>query len=152
MDYCGHLMKQCHETTNFTLLSSRTKIVEKNKKIIEFTEEENGINHRRCKKKKFYDAKICRHLCSTTLVLESRKRKPVSPCESICYELTRSFNSAGEICPMQKYCKNGCPCSFYKCEKSTAMDQKYIPAFDLQQSTRLKLDKIKGKFNKKSFF
>ena len=134
MDYCGHLMKKCHETGEFILPEPVSKIKHAKAEPEIFTEEENKVNLRRCQKKQFYDQNICRHLCSNTLVLESTKSHPISPCESTCFELTRSSKSAGEVCPTQKYCENGCPCPFYECEKIDSR-QKMIPVFDLETNS-----------------
>lgn len=133
MDLCGHLMKRCHQTQKFVLPEPVSLINPKETEQIEFSEEENKENLRRCKKKKFYDQKVCRHLCSNTLVLKSTRTHPITPCESICFELIRSSASAGDVCPSEKYCKKGCPCPFYKCEK-TDKDQKFIPVFNLKKS------------------
>ena len=144
MDLCGHLMKQCHKTKEFTLPEPIAKIERENSKPLEFSQEENQINLKRCKKKKFYDQKICRHLCSSSLVLETTRTNPVLPCESICFQLTRSFDSAGEVCPRQKYCRNGCPCPFYDCEKIDDFHQKLIPVFDLLESRWVSTDSQKA--------
>ena len=126
-------MKQCHVTEEF-ILPEPVSIIEKTKASpLEFSQEENEVNLVRCQKKKFYDQKICGNLCSETLLLRSTRTYPISPCESICFQLTRSSDSAGDVCPTQKYCKNGCPCPFYKCEKFESR-QKLIPVFDLRKS------------------
>ena len=129
MGLCGHLMKQCYETQEFTLPEPISLI--KPEEIEDDYKYDNQVNLRRCKKKKFLDQKVCRHLCSNTLILTSARTNPITPCESICFELTQSFDSAGDVCPTEKYCKNGCPCPFYNCEK-TDKDQKFIPVFDLK--------------------
>lgn len=134
MDYCGHLMKQCHETEEFILPAPVVKIEAQKAASLVFSTEENEVNLLRCQKKKFYDQKICRHLCSKTLVLESTRTNPISPCESMCFELTRSSDSAGEVCPTQKYCPYGCPCPFYDCEKIQSR-QKMVPVFDLRKNS-----------------
>ena len=133
MDYCGHLMKQCYETEEFFLPKPVSKIEHANDTHLVFSEEENDVNLRRCQKKQFYDQKICRHLCSETLVLESMRTKPISPCESICFELTRTAESSGQVCPSQKYCPLGCPCPHYECEKTDSR-QKFVPVFDLEEA------------------
>ena len=132
MDYCGHLMKKCYETKQFKLPVRISQIEQQKKPAEKFTEEENKINLLRCQKKKFYDTKICRHLCSKTLVLESTRNNPISPCESICFQLTRSFDSAGAVCPTEQYCPTGCPCPHYQCEKNNS-PQKLIPTFNLEE-------------------
>ena len=134
MDYCGHLMKQCFETKKFIVPEPVSKIEHAKGTAIVFSDEDNKLNLRRCQKKQFYDQNICRHLCSTTLVLESTRTKPISPCESMCFELTKSSDSAGQVCPTQKYCRNGCPCPFYECEKFE-LRQKMIPVFDLKTNS-----------------
>ena len=126
-------MKQCYETKKFIIPEPISKIAPVEQKVVKFSKEENDVNLHRCQKKKFYDQKICRHLCSTTLVLTTTRTNPISPCETICFELTRSFDSAGEICPFQKYCPAGCPCPYYECEK-IELPQKFIPVFDLQEA------------------
>ena len=131
MDLCGHLMKQCFQTKEFIQPQKIVKITAKENKLAEFTKDDNQVNLLRCQKKQFYDQKICRHLCSQTLVLQSTRTVPISPCESICFELTRSSDAAGEVCPTQKYCSKGCPCPFYECEKLESR-QKLIPLFDIQ--------------------
>ena len=134
MDLCGHSMKQCFQTNEFIFPEPVKEIRQIESEPVVFTEEENQINLRRCQKKKFYHAKECRYLCSTTIVLESTRHKPYSPCESICFELTESSLSAGEICPWEKRCVTGCPCPFYKCEKITKPIQKLTPYFNLKKS------------------
>ena len=134
MDFCGHLMKQCYETEEFILPEPVSKIQAKEKSAAVFTREESDVNRIRCQKKQFYDQKMCRHLCSATLVLRSTKIEPISSCEAMCFELTRTSDSAGAVCPFQKYCLNGCPCPFYDCEKLDS-HQKMIPVFHLQNST-----------------
>ena len=136
MDLCGHLMQQCHETREFVQPVPVSKIQPMEFKPFIFTEEENEVNLRRCQKKRFFDTKICRHLCSTTLVLESTRTSPVNSCEQMCYELTRSSESSGDICPFQKYCKDGCPCKYYDCEKLSDDDQTQIPVWDLDEKTK----------------
>ena len=145
LDICGHLMKQCFETKEFVVPKPISKIKEQKATALSFTEEENLVHLRRCQKKKFYDAKLCRHICSTSLVLESTRTKgTISPlCESICFELTRSFDGAGDVCPNEKYCKNGCPCPFYQCEKQDGSPQKLTPVFDIQKPTRTYTYKVK---------
>ena len=135
-------MKECFITKEFNLPGPISKIQAK-EEVVVYSDDENEVNLRRCMKKKFYDQKICRHLCSKTLVLETKRRVPFSPCESICFELTRSFDSAGEVCPTQKYCPRGCPCPYYECEKFEKR-QTMIPAFDLQKnSTDTKISDVK---------
>ena len=68
-------------------------------------------------KKTVKDRYICRQLCSQSLFLESTETRGFNPCEKMCFELTRSYDFAGEVCPFEKYCKRGCPCRFYQCEK-----------------------------------
>ena len=133
MDYCGHLMKQCFETQEFILPEPVSQIELTNATPLDFSEEENEVNLRRCQKKQFYDQKICRHLCSKTLVLQSTRTNPISLCESMCFQLTKSSDAAGEVCPFQKYCTKGCPCPYYECEKLESC-QKLIPVFDLKKS------------------
>ena len=84
-------------------------------------------------KKPREDRFICRHLCSQSLVLESTKNKAFNNCEEICFELTRSHNFAGEICPFEKYCKGGCPCPFYQCEK-IENEKTLVPVWDLKKN------------------
>ena len=127
-------MKECYETKEFILPEPFIEIKPIEKETIRFDEDENQINLIRCKKKKFYDQKVCRHLCSRTLVLTSTKTNSISPCESMCFELTRSSYSAGEVCPTEKYCPYGCPCPFYECEKLES-NKKLLPVFDLQKPT-----------------
>ena len=132
MDFCGHLMKQCHEIEEFILPEPVSKIEPAKSAPLVFSKDENEVNLTRCQKKRFYDQQICRHLCSETRVLKSTRTSSISPCESICFELTRSFDSAGDVCPFQKYCQNGCPCPFYECEKFDSR-QKLIPVFGLRK-------------------
>ena len=145
-------MKQCHQTKEFILPEPVSKIEDNQPAPLVFTDEENEVNLIRCQKKKFYDAKICRHICSNSLVLESTRTNAISPCESICFELTRSFDSAGDVCPGEKYCINGCPCPYYKCEKLDDSPQKLIPAFDLRESETVDPSQIKGMFQILVFF
>lgn len=137
MDLCGHLMHECHGTRNFTLPSPARPVRPSQISSLSFTDEENRINLRRCKKKKFYDANICRHLCSRSLVLQSTKKKAFTKCERICFQLTRSFDFAGAVCPGEKYCSKGCPCMHYDCEKSSVDDQKHIPVWNLANTTEV---------------
>ena len=153
MDFCAHLLHDCIGTGTFT----QPPKVELQEKAIEpplsFTDRENEINQLRCKKKKFYamffqiikskilhlwinhakDRFICRHLCSQSLVMESTRNKAFSSCEKICFELTRSYYFAGEVCPFEKYCSTGCPCRFYQCEK-VENEQTLVPVWDLTES------------------
>ena len=147
MALCGHLMKQCHATEEFIIPEPISKTEHTNVASLVFTEEENKVNLRRCKKKKFLDQKVCRHLCSNTLILTSTRTHSITPCESVCFELTRSFNSSGNVCPTEKYCENGCPCPFYNCEK-TDKDPKFVPVFDLKKSDYSRKSFSKGKFKK----
>ena len=133
MDYCAHLLHDCVGSKNFTqpveiVLPERPKELS-----LEFTEKENEVNALRCKKQKFYDRFICRHLCSQSLVLQSKRNKAFSACEFICFELTRSYDFAGEVCPFEKYCRTGCPCPFYQCEK-IENEQALIPFWDLKKT------------------
>ena len=116
-DICGNFMQTCFETKEFKQPELVASHKPKNIKPLIFDEKDNSVNLRRCKKKQFYDASICRHLCSSSLVLKSKKLSPINSCEEICFELTRSSESSGEICPFQKYCPSGCPCKHYNCEK-----------------------------------
>ena len=86
----------------------------------------NTNNHKK-------DQLLCRHLCSQSVVLKSRKTIAVTPCEKMCFELTRSFDNAGEICPSEKYCRKGCPCQFYHCQK-IMNEQTLAPTWDLQNA------------------
>ena len=150
MSLCGHLMKQCHETREFILPEPISLIKAKETEMLVFSNEENQVNLRRCKKKKFLDQKVCRHLCSNTLILKSMRTHSITPCESICFELTKSFDSAGDVCPTEKYCRNGCPCPFYQCEK-TEKDQKFIPVFDLKSGIYSReVDQEEGRSCKKT--
>ena len=76
------------------------------------------------------DRYLCRHLCSKTLVLESTIKRALPPCDQICFELTRTHNFAGEICPFEKYCEKGCPCPFYQCEK-ISYEKTLVPVWDM---------------------
>ena len=80
------------------------------------------------------DQFICRRLCSKSVILEARGNKPVSPCERMCFELTRTNDFAGEVCPFEKYCPRGCPCDFYNCAK-IVNEQTLVPLWDLKNST-----------------
>ena len=146
MDICGHSMKQCREAGNFTFPPPPVKIEHGKEEEPHFTEEDNRINLIRCKKQQFYDGKICRHLCSKTLILKSTKKNSKSHCESICFEIARTSDGAGAICPYQKYCINGCPCLHYKCEKTQSV-QRMIPVFDLSSSETLDVDFAEGNLN-----
>ena len=145
MDICGHLMKECRETKKFILPEPAMKIEEEVFDQVDFTEEDNEINLFRCKKQQFYDAQICRHLCSKTLVLDTKQTNLQSHCQSICLDLSRASDGAGEICPYEKYCINGCPCLHFNCEK-TSSDQKMTPVFDLHNSQVVNITEIEGKF------
>ncbi len=125
-------MQECHETREFEQPEHASYIRPLELKPFIFNAKENEVNLRRCQKKKFFDKKICRHFCSTTLVLESTRSTPLNSCEQICFELTRSSESSGDICPFQKYCKDGCPCQYYDCEKTSDDDQTQIPVWDLE--------------------
>ena len=146
-EVCGHLMQKCFETKEFEQPEPVFKYKRKEQKPLVFDEKDNKINLRRCKKEKFYDASICRHLCSSSLVLKSRKSLPTNSCEDICFELTKSAKSAGEICPFQKYCPNGCPCQFYQCEKISGKEQEKIPVWDLYSQTERKMTEQEMKVN-----
>ena len=77
------------------------------------------------------DQYVCRHLCSESIVLESTRKKAFSRCDEICFKLTRTHDLGGEICPFEKYCKGGCPCPFYQCEK-VVDEQTLVPVWDLK--------------------
>ena len=126
-------MKQCHTTREFILPKAVSKVKQVKASSLEFSQEENEVNLRRCQKKRFYDQKVCRHLCSNTLVLKSTRTHPITPCESICFGLTRTSDAAGEVCPFQKYCPKGCPCPYYQCGKLDS-PQKLVPVFELKKS------------------
>lgn len=111
---------------------------------ISFTDKENEINLRRCKKQKFYDQSICRHLCSRSLILESTRKTAISPCEKICFELTKSFAFAGLICPFEKYCIKGCPCEHYRCKKIEFQQEK-VPVWDLSKRKTIAVPDIEEK-------
>jgi len=128
-------MEECKEKKEFKQPEPVVLIEPKEHKPLIFDEKDNKVNLRRCQKKKFYDASVCRHLCSTTLVLKTKKTSPINNCEEICFELTRSSELAGEICPFQKYCPNGCPCKNYVCDKISFKDQEVIPVWDLESQT-----------------
>ena len=128
-------MQKCYQTREFKQPEHFLKQEQKTLDPLSFDEKENRVNLRRCKKKKFYDATICRHLCSVSLVLKSTKTAQINNCEKICFELTKSHEFAGEICPYQKYCPNGCPCKHYNCEKVTDKYQEVIPVWDLESKT-----------------
>ena len=129
------MMEECKQKQVFKQPEPVERIEPEKHKPLIFDEKENRVNLRRCKKKKFYDAMICRHLCSSSLVLKSKKNSPIDNCEQICFELTKSSESSGEICPYQKYCAGGCPCKYYDCEKITDKHQEFIPVWDLQSKT-----------------
>ena len=135
MEICAILMEECKEKKEFKQPEAVVLIEPKEHKPLIFDEKDNKVNLRRCQKKKFYDASVCRHLCSTTLVLKTKKTSPINNCEEMCFELTRSSELAGEICPFQKYCPNGCPCENYVCDKISAKDQEVIPVWDLESKT-----------------
>lgn len=88
------------------------------------------------------DRFLCRHLCTKTHVLASKHDETGSPCVMICSELTRSHGLAGEICPFEKYCRGGCPCPFYRCEK-VENEQTLVPVWDLRRGKIIE-DKIKS--------
>ena len=137
-------MKECYSTKKFVFPEPVSIIESIVPELVKFSHEENEINSVRCQKKQFYDQKICRHLCSKTLVLKSTRTNPISPCEKICFGLTRSFDAAGEVCPFQKYCSKGCPCPHYECEKFESY-QKLVPVFDLQKSQTIHLNGSTGR-------
>jgi len=128
-------MQKCYQTKEFKQPEPFLNHEQKKLEPLSFDNKENKVNLRRCKKKKFYDATICRHLCSISLVLKSTKTSQISSCEQICFELTKSHELAGEICPYENYCPNGCPCKHYMCEKMTDKDQEVIPVWDLNSKT-----------------
>ena len=149
MEYCAHLLHQCIDSKEFVVpeeVAAREIFINKPD---EFTARENEINLRRCKKQQFYDSQVCRHLCSTSLVRETWKKPAFSPCENICFELTRTQNSAGQICPFEKYCPNGCPCEHYECEK-IPIEQQMVPVWELKNITvvegRVNSEKLRALF------
>ena len=93
---------------------------------------------------KFYDQSICRHLCSRSLILESTRKTAISPCEKICFELTKSFAFAGLICPFEKYCIKGCPCEHYRCKKIEFQQEK-VPVWDLSKRKTIAVPDIEEK-------
>ena len=134
METCAFLMEECKETKQFRKPEPIKKVTPKKQKPLRFNKKDNQVNLRRCKKKKFYDAAICRHLCSSSIILTSKRSSTSNSCEEICFELTRSSES-GEICPFQKYCPDGCPCKNYVCEKISYKDQQEVPVWDLESKT-----------------
>ena len=114
MDFCGHLMRECYETKSFTLPQPVSKIRQVKGAPLEFSKDDNEANLRLCQKKNFYDQKTCRHLCSNTIILESTTTIAVSPCESMCFGLTKTSQSGEQICPTQNLCPTGCPCQGLK--------------------------------------
>ena len=132
MDICGHLMQKCFQTREFNQPQPVSIREPEEEESLIFDEKDNAVNLRRCKKKNFYDASICRHLCSSSLVLNSKKNSPINSCEGICFELTKSSESSGEICPFEKYCANGCPCKHFFCEKISDKYQEKIPVWDFE--------------------
>ena len=143
MDFCGHLMRECHQKKEFMQPKAALKLQPDKNKELTFDEKENRVNLRRCQKKQFYDGTMCRHLCSSSLVLKSKRITSKSSCEEICFELTKSSESSGEICPYQKYCPNGCPCKHYDCEKLSKRDQENLPVWDLMSETSRKAEDTK---------
>ena len=135
MEICGKRLTICLETKEFKQPDTVLQHQIEEQEPITFDEKDNRVNLRRCNKKNFYDAMICRHLCSVSLVLKPKRSLPINSCEEICFELTKSYESAGDICPFQKYCPNGCPCKHYVCEKISAKDQEVIPVWDLDSKT-----------------
>ena len=157
MDFCGHLMRECYETKNFTLPQPVSKITQVKGAPVKFTKDDDEANLRRFQKKNFYDQKTCRHLCSNTIILESTTTIAVSPCESMCFGLTKTSQSGEQICPTQNLCPTGCPCQdlkihllvrlkkewifkfgfcpFYECEKLNTR-QKLAPFFDLKKKSQ----------------
>lgn len=135
MDLCGELVRQCYETREFKQPELVSKYEPQKTEPLIFNEKDNKVNLRRCKKKKFYDAMLCRHLCSTSLVLKSTTTTSIDNCEEICFELTKSSEFSGAICPYQKYCASGCPCKYYSCDKISEKDQEVIPVWDLESQT-----------------
>ena len=54
MDYCAHLLHECTGTKNFTQPAT-VELKELERELpLKFSDEENEINRRRCKKQKFY--------------------------------------------------------------------------------------------------
>ena len=123
MTVCSDRLHNCTASGFFYQPDFISKIIKKEPRLLEFTEAENKMNMRRCEKKKFYDAKICEYLCSQYSVKRSSERENL--CKDVCFTITRSQKTAGEVCPFQKYCINGCPCTHYQCEKEDKLSKKY---------------------------
>ena len=144
---CGDLLSHCFETRKFLQPKAILQHQPYQPKPLIYDEKDNKVNLRRCKKKQFYDAMLCRHLCSISLVLKSTRRSSTNSCEKICTELTKSSKLAGEICPYQKYCENGCPCKQYACEKIGEKYQEEILVWDLESKTSRPLDNDNSSLN-----
>ena len=134
-DYCSSELYKCTSTRVFEQPEEFVLPKRLVSPPLLFTKKENDVNLRRCKKQNFYDARLCRHLCSTTLVLDTKTTADFSKCEMICFELTKTHTAAGQICPFEKYCPNGCPCKHYQCEK-LINEQEFIPVWDLNDKKR----------------
>ena len=61
----------------------------------------------------------------------------------MCFHLTKSSDAAGEVCPFQKYCRKGCPCPYYECEKVESR-QKLTPVFDFANHCPTPTCKLEG--------
>ena len=138
-------MHQCTDSREFVVPEEVAVKKREKEHPLSFNKRENEINLRRCQKQQFYDAQVCRHLCSQSLVRETWKKEAFTPCENICFELSKTRNSAGEICPFEKYCPNGCPCEHYQCEKITR-EQMMVPVWELKKQTKIK-GRVLTKFN-----
>ena len=134
---CSYLLHECKSSRVFIQPEPRTKLDQKPKTELSFTKEENFENVRRCKINKFLDAKTCKYLCRQFSAILNQEE---NHCEDLCFTLSRSEKTAGEICPYEKYCPEGCPCPYYDCEKSVADRQKLSPAWDLSSSRKVQIE------------
>jgi hypothetical protein len=136
---CTDLLHDCKSSRVFNQAEPIETLDQKPKPetILKFTEEENMINLRRCKKQKFHDVKFCKYLCDQISFNQDENRI----CEEICFTLSRSENKAGEICPYQKYCREGCPCAHFECKKTAPERQMFSPVWDLSSSEKMEVDR-----------
>ncbi|CAG5110971.1 Oidioi.mRNA.OKI2018_I69.chr2.g5317.t1.cds [Oikopleura dioica] len=83
-----------------------------------YTNDEQDVNLKRCKRYNYYDLKICEQLCSKI------NEEDVGLCRQICESHLSDNGEMDEICPFEKLCAAGCPCSYFQCEH---VDVKKIP-------------------------
>jgi hypothetical protein len=163
---CGRNFKQCllefpynecysafsicmQDNTEF-VFPAKMEVIEKTEQISSdvFTENEQNVNLKRCKRLNFYgkkinsakldnfkDLRICQDFCSKT------HENDRIICVDLCRQLMSDEGESKDICPFEKRCLFGCPCKFYICEH---VDPKKFPLVWYHNKTDPMFELIEG--------